>query len=150
MKKILVLILVILFAGMSFVGCTTEPPKPPAYDVPKIVLDYSEQETGKNKTAIFIHGIEDVMYDRLVLEVNNETIEKVDAFSIEYETNLTQFEINSDVYREEDEYNFNATVETFHDDEAPNRFTITYPDENEEDIKSEDLPFIERFNKMED
>ncbi|MGM0405406.1 MAG: hypothetical protein ACQEQM_04620 [Thermoplasmatota archaeon] len=151
MEKTIILILVILLVGVAFVGCNTETPRPPAYDMPKIVLDYSVQMERPNETIIFIHGVEDVMYDRLVLELDNETVmNNTNAFSIEYKTNRTTFFLNADAYREEDMYNFNATIETYHNYEVINRFTITHLDGSEENIKPQNLPFIRRMNKMEE
>lgn len=151
MKRLMVFIFVTLITGTAFVGCTTDPPRPPAYDMPKMVLDYSVQEERTNETIIFIHGVEDVMYDRLTLDVNNETvIEKINAFSIEFKTNLTSFDLNSDVYREDTRYNFNATIQTFHNDEITHRFTLLYLDGSEDKVEPNELPFIRRYNKMED
>jgi len=150
MKKALVLITIVLIMGVAFVGCNTERPRPPAYDIPKIVMDYSIQEASPNETVIFIRGIEDVMYDRLFLEVNNETIEKINAFSIEYNTNLTQFDLNVDVFRQETRYNFNATVETFENDEVIYRFNIKYFDGREDNIRPGNLPFVRSLNKIEE
>ncbi len=151
MEKAIILISVILLIGVAFVGCNTDPPRPPAYDMPKIVLDYSVQLERPNETVIFIHGVEDVMYDRLVLEIDNETVmNKTNAFSIEYKTNRTSFFLNTRVYRDEDMYNFNATIETFHNDEVLYRFTLTHLDGTEENIRPQNLPFVRRMNKMEE
>lgn len=151
MKKLVVYISIILLVAVAFVGCNTETPRPPAYDIPKFVMDYPAQEEGPNETAIFIHGVEDVIYDRLILQVDNETIfNKTRAFSIEYKTNRTDFNINTYVYRDEDIYNFNATIETFHNEEVTYRFRLTHIDGSEENIKPENLPFVRRMNIMED
>ncbi len=151
MEKAIALISLLVLFGVAFVGCTTEPPRPPAYDMPKLVLDYSVQLERQNETVVFIHGIEDVMYDRLVLNIDDETVmNKTNAFSIEYKTNRTSFYLKTDVYRNGDWYNFNATIETHHNDDVRFRFTIKHLDGTEENIRPQNLPFVRRMNKMEE
>lgn len=149
MEKTLVVLTITLMILVGFTGCLEDTPRPPAYDTPKFVLGYSEQIERPNETVIFIHGIEDVMYNRMILKIENETVmNKTNSFSIEYNTNLTNFQLFADVYKENTRFNFNATVEVLGNSEY--LFNLRYIDGSEENIRERNLPFVRRFNRMED
>ncbi len=134
---------------VGFTGCLEDTPRPPAYDIPKFVLGYSEQIEKPNETIIFIHGVEDVIYDKLTLEINNETVmNKTNAFSLEYKTNLTKFNFSTNIYKEGTRFNYNSTVEVTKDGEY--LFNLRYVDGSEDNIRERNLPFVRRLNRMEE
>lgn len=147
MKKTLAALSITLLLSISIIGCMDSPTQPPAYNIPKLVIDHAEPEG--NTTIIYIHGLEEVKYDNITLKVDNETVEqKFDSFSLEYETNRTEFSLDAYVSHEENRFNFNATLQF--SDQEENIYSIEYYDEEIEKLKKDDLPYVERFNQIQE
>lgn len=149
MKKQVLVISLLMFASTMGLGCLDSPPSPPASKLPKIVVDlYKSPDTGNN-SIIYIHGLEEVRYTNITLKLNDETVvQRNETFSVEYHTNLTEFEIYSEIHDDEDGYYFNSAFTVSEKEELAYR--VVDEEGDSEKIKKEDLPYVERFQQMEE
>jgi|GEM_PF-5836773 len=101
---------VILIAFLS--GCVNTPSQPTFSAVPKLVIDYIEEE---NVTKIYLHGFDDHMYTNLTLNVSqeNETFVATDeyAYYLTIETNLTTFCLNATAWDNLTAYSYECELE---------------------------------------
>lgn len=145
-KGVVAVVILFIFAAMA--GCTN-PPTPPASEMPKLVIDYDINEEGRNETIIFIHGLDETRYSRITLFIDDEEIaNKTDTFSVERRTDLREFNLTVNVTHLEERYNYNASFEVVREEDLI--YEITYYDEETKEVKYEDLPLVERLNLMEE
>ncbi len=154
MKKYLSIIFIFILA-LSALGCI-EQPEPPGAGYPRVVIDYDEKESETNETIIHLRGMEIIKYEDVNLYIDGEPIiEDYEGYSIEYRTDLTEFDMRVEASRDETRYQFNATIEVRpevedEDDENDLIFRITYDEEEQDLIYMDDLPYIELLEEMED
>lgn len=148
MMKEGVVAVAVLFIFATMAGCTN-PPSPPASEIPKLVVDYDVNEEGKNETILFIHGLDEIRYSRIKLFLDDEEIaNETETFSVERRTSLREFNLTVNVTHLEKKYNYNASFEVIGEEDII--YEITYHDEETKEVKLDDLPFIERLNMIEE
>lgn len=144
MKKTAILIFLAMVVSTAGLGCLDSPPSP-ASDIPKITVDRLEEE---NVTEIYIHGLEEVMYPNITLNLNGETVvERNKTYAVVYRTNLTEFNIYSEIHHD-NIYYFNSTFLV--SDEKGVVYEVTDENGDTEKISNDDLPYKERFQEMEE
>ncbi|MEM2900575.1 MAG: hypothetical protein QXT63_07260 [Thermoplasmata archaeon] len=112
-KKAVALVIIILAAFLC--GCTATPSQPTFSAVPKLVIDYIEDE---NVTKIYLHGFDDHLYTNLSLNVSyeNETWLAIDEYTyyLSIETNLTTFCLNATAWDNLTAYSYECKLEIVH------------------------------------
>ncbi len=131
--------MVTLFA-FATIGCS-DPPRPPASDIPILLIDY--ETTLDNHTALYIHGRDKTRYDSITLTINEMVLSKNNSFSLEYHTDLEQFDLEIEIWLGNNFYHHNASYKlTLIDNYV---YEVTYPDESITNIRYTDLPFSTRL-----
>lgn len=129
---------------MTTLGCT-DPPRPPASDIPKIVMDYDPDLT--DHTIIYIHGIGETRYDSITLKIDEYTaVVKNNSFSLEYNTNRTELNLVAELWLDNNFYYYNATYNLVLMENVV--YEITYYDGRTRNVRYVDLPYSERFTKV--
>lgn len=149
MKKELLTLGMIIILILPVMGCIDSTPKPPASEIPKVIIDHNLEGEKYNDSIIYVHGFEETRYKNISISINNETVlHKNDTFAAEFRTNLTIFNLTVNVHSLDKWYNFNATFEILIREE--NILKITYYDGDIDRIKFNNLPFKETLNMMEE
>ncbi len=137
-------VLVVIAIVMTTLGCT-DPPRPPASVIPKLVVDYNPEAI--NHTILYVHGIGETRYDNLTLKLDDVIeMEKNDSFSIEYRTNKTQFHITIEIWLDNNFYYYNASYSLVLLDNIV--FEITDADGSTTNIRDTGLPYSVRLTKV--
>ncbi len=161
MKRTLTVIVVILLV-VSFLGCLNGP-SPPGADLPELIV-HNPEDNNENESVINLRAMELVIFDEIKLYLNHtesnftEKVQWNNSFGPEYRTNLTEYDLEIYVRREESRYTFNATFELYPEEGVPEDqyeedelvYRITYYDEEEKYITRDSLPIIEPLEIMED
>ncbi len=143
MKRVLAVLVVVIIA-MSTLGCT-DPPKPPASDLPKLVVDYNPLSA--NHTILYVHGIGETRYQNITLKINDDIlIQKNDSFSLEYRTNMTQLHIVLELWLDNNFYYYNASYSLVLIEDIV--YEITRADGEIDVVRHGDLPYSERLTKV--
>ncbi len=135
-------VLVMIAIAMSTLGCTS-PPKPPASDIPIVVIDYNG--TVENHTILYIHGLVETRYDNIRLIINEKELVHNNSFSLEYHTNLEYFNLEIKIWLDNNFYYHNASYRLILTENIV--YEVSYHDETTTDIRYIDLPFGERLTK---
>lgn len=147
MKKGMIALVVVLLS-LSLAGCFN-PPTPPGGDIPKVVLDYDINQDSPNQTIVYVHGVDDVRYNNITLKIDNQTIvHKEHTFCLEHNFSKKQFNLTLDVWLDLEHYNFNASFKVYPKQNVV--YQITYYDEEVKNIESNDLPYSEALNLIEE
>lgn len=146
--KIDVMVIMVIILTLLMAGCSN-PPKPPASELPKLTVDYDGIHGEKDLTIFYIHGIEETRYSNISLRLNDELITfKNDTFCLEHKMEFQNFSIAVDVWLLNKHYNYNGTYNISKEEEII--YEVTYYDGDMEEIKLDDFPFVERINLMEE
>jgi hypothetical protein len=98
--------------AVALAGCTNEPPPSPLASIPKLLVDFVD-----NQTLLYITSISaDVRYDNLSLRLSNanlsapERFNETRGYALIARTNLTYFALNATADRAGSFYFYNATA----------------------------------------
>ncbi|MFO7992083.1 MAG: hypothetical protein R6U61_07320 [Thermoplasmata archaeon] len=146
--KIDVMVIMVIILTLLMAGCSN-PPKPPASELPKLTVDYDLNYDEDDIIIFYIHGIEETRYSNISLHINEELIAfKNNSFSLEHKMEFQNFSINVDVWLLNKHYNYNATYEPSEKEDII--YEVTYYDGDTIEIGLDDFPFTERINLMEE
>ncbi len=138
-----IVIFVVALVAIATLGCTS-PPKPPASDIPLVVIDYNG--TLENHTLLYVRGLENTRYDSINLIINDKELVYNNSFSLEYHTNLDYFGLEIKIWLDNNFYYHNASYRLTLTENIV--YEVMYPDERIKEIQYIDLPFAERFTKV--
>lgn len=93
-------------------GCTTPPPPSPVTSIPKLLVDYVD-----NETRLYVSSSNaDLRYDNITVALHNDNVSLDDVYHINRSyfllarTNLTYFEVNASADTDGRFYFYNATM----------------------------------------
>ncbi len=106
-------VLAVLMLVVASLGCLNPPAPPPISRIPKVIVDYVDGEG----FAIYVHGMSDYRYERIVIKVDNRTLyDRNRTFQATALTKSENFTLNITVLDLPEEgsdietYYYNATV----------------------------------------
>ena len=88
---------------ISFLAGCTDGPTSPVSSIPVILLDHVEEE---DVTKVYVHGIEDTLYENITIQINNETSMENYTYSLHTVTTLEKFMLNITVWFKLKEYEY--------------------------------------------
>lgn len=112
MRRAIAVLVAVALAGAALAGCTTPTPPSPVAAIPKLTVDFQD-----NETRIYITSINaDVRYGNISISLHNAnltenlTFNESKSFAIVASTNLTFFTMNTSADEGTTDYYYNTTL----------------------------------------
>lgn len=94
-------------------GCI-EGPDSPLSTIPTILIDHFEDSA---ETKVFINGIDNTHYNNITIQINDDTVNENDTYSLHLSTDLSKFSLNVTVWFKLKEYEYKGNITVLKEDE---------------------------------
>jgi hypothetical protein len=94
-------------------GCI-EGPDSPLSTIPTILIDHIEDT---QETKVYVQGIENTLFGNITMQINNETAQENNTYSLHISTELRKFTLNVTVWFKLKEYEYSGNITLVEEDE---------------------------------